>query len=237
MTTLLFRLTGPMQAWGIQSRFSMRDTGLEPSKSGVIGLLCAALGKPRAEQPDDTLPSLAQLAGLKMGIRVDRPGTMRMDYHTAGGTHRAGDSYGVARADGSGVGPVTSRRYYLADADFLVGLEGDSPLLHLLDAALVRPCWQIFLGRKSFLPSQPVHLPRHSPWGPGLREGTVEQVLENYPWLGDFPARRRQQRPSRLRLILDGNQAGDEVRCDVPLSFAERRFALRYVKTTWKELT
>ncbi|MCC6935346.1 MAG: CRISPR-associated protein Cas5, partial [Thermomicrobiales bacterium] len=28
--TLLLRLTGPMQAWGTQSRFTHRDTGLEP---------------------------------------------------------------------------------------------------------------------------------------------------------------------------------------------------------------
>ena len=40
MSTLLLRLAGPMQSWGVQSRFSVRDTGLEPSKSGVIGLLC-----------------------------------------------------------------------------------------------------------------------------------------------------------------------------------------------------
>jgi CRISPR system Cascade subunit CasD len=39
MAVLLLRLAGPMQAWGTQSRFVNRDTELEPSKSGVIGLL------------------------------------------------------------------------------------------------------------------------------------------------------------------------------------------------------
>ena len=47
MSVLLMRLAGPMQSWGTRSRFSNRDTGLEPSRSGVIGLLCAALGRPR----------------------------------------------------------------------------------------------------------------------------------------------------------------------------------------------
>ena len=47
MAVLLLRLAGQMQSWGTQSRFSNRDTDLEPSKSGVIGLLCAAMGIPR----------------------------------------------------------------------------------------------------------------------------------------------------------------------------------------------
>ena len=38
MSVLLMRLAGPMQTWGTRSRFSNRDTGLEPSRSGVIGL-------------------------------------------------------------------------------------------------------------------------------------------------------------------------------------------------------
>ena len=76
--TLLLRLAGPMQSWGTQSRFSMRDTGLEPSKSGVIGLLCAALGRPR----EDTA-IVRRLTALTMGVRVDREGVMKKDFHTA----------------------------------------------------------------------------------------------------------------------------------------------------------
>jgi CRISPR system Cascade subunit CasD len=234
MSTLLLRLAGPMQSWGTQSRFSIRDTGMEPSKSGVVGVLCAALGKPRIE-PVDGFPTLAELASLRMGVRVDRPGTLRMDYHTAGGTHRVGESYGVAHADGSRPSAVTSRRYYLADADFLVGLEGNAGLLRLLDTALARPRWPVFLGRKSFLPSPPICVPDTDPWGPRLREGCLEAVLTNYPWLGELSPRRREERPSRLRLVVDSEEPTDEFRADCPLSFAERRFAARYVKTQWKE--
>src|SRR5581483_3790909 len=115
VSTLLLRLAGPMQSWGTQSRFSVRDAGTEPSKSGVIGLLCAALGRPRAAD-------LSDLVALRMGVRVERPGSVRREYQTAGG----GRGYGVARADGSPGETVLSNRYYLADADFLVGLEGDA---------------------------------------------------------------------------------------------------------------
>ena len=47
MTTLLLRCIGPLQSWDTQSRFDVRTTGREPSKSGIIGLICAALGRPR----------------------------------------------------------------------------------------------------------------------------------------------------------------------------------------------
>ena len=64
MAVLLLRLAGPMQSWGTQSRFTHRDTDLEPSKSGVIGLLCAAMGKPR-----DDLTAIKRLAGLEDGYQ------------------------------------------------------------------------------------------------------------------------------------------------------------------------
>src|SRR5437764_11434486 len=106
MPTLLLRLAGPMQSWGTTSRFSIRDTGLEPSKSGVIGLLCAALGRPREHPVDD-------LAGLRFGVRADRPGTLRMDFQTAGADY---PRYGQR---GQVIGRTTailSPRYFLADA-------------------------------------------------------------------------------------------------------------------------
>ena len=43
MATLLIRLAAPMQSWGDESKYDIRQTWKEPSKSGVIGLLAAAL--------------------------------------------------------------------------------------------------------------------------------------------------------------------------------------------------
>ena len=76
MTVLLMRLAGPMQSWGTQSRFTNRDTGLEPSRSGVVGLLCAALGRSRDQSLDIFRP-------LRMAVRVDREGRLMRDYQTA----------------------------------------------------------------------------------------------------------------------------------------------------------
>jgi CRISPR system Cascade subunit CasD len=207
MSVLLLRLAGPMQSWGVQSRFSVRDTGLEPSKSGVVGLLCAALGRHRREP-------VADLAALRMGVRVDREGRMARDYHTA---------LEVIKADGSRPDTVVSERYYLADAAFLVGLEGDLAILQTLHTALARPVWQLYLGRKAFVPGEPVHLPDGL-----LPEGQLREALARYPW-----RRPRTRPPEQLRLALEAAGAAGEPRPDVPLSFADRRFGVRYVTTDW----
>lgn len=206
MHTLLLRLSGPLQSWGVQSRFSIRDTGLEPSKSGVVGLLCAALGRPRHEPVDD-------LAALKMGVRVDQEGRSMYDFHTA---------QNVLKVGGGIKDTEPSRRYYLADARFLVGLAGDDlNLLAQLHAALRDPVWPLYLGRKAFVPGEPVWLED------GLRSAeTLMDALRTYPWLGSDP----DKHPDQVRLVLE-DPDGPEVRPDQPLSFAERRFAPRRVTT------
>jgi CRISPR system Cascade subunit CasD len=211
MATLLLRLAGPMQSWGTRSRFDDRDTERMPSKSGIVGLLCAALGRPRSASVED-------LAALKLGARADRPGVLATDYHTA---------LDVARASGSGAGTVVSRRHYLADAVFLVGLEGEEPLLERLQWALQRPVWPLFLGRKAFPPSAPLFLPD------GLRAGALRTELPVYPWLG---ARSTHGEPSPERLQVEwecGPDEEGEPRQDVPGSFAERRYGIRRVRHEW----
>ncbi len=209
MSTLLLCLSGPMQSWGVQSKFDVRDTGLEPSKSGVIGLLCAALGLPRDANMDP-------FNVLRMGVRLDRPGLLARDYHTAGksGFYRASGT--VERKQ-----LITSTRYYLADACFLVGLEGDPDLLRQCHHALRDPVWPLFLGRKAFVPGVPIWLPD------GFRQDQeLEDALQAYPLLIQATTE------DRIRLVLD-DPSGEAVRPDVPLSFADRRFTIRHVRTTF----
>jgi CRISPR system Cascade subunit CasD len=229
MLTLLLRLTGVMQSWGTQSQFGDRDTGREPSKSGVIGLLCAALGRSREA-------SLTDLASLTMGVRVDREGSIGCDYQTTGGGNWRGERYGVLGPDRKLGGTVLSNRYYLADADFLVGLMATTgeqvPLLHELDQALAAPVWPLALGRKSYVPGVPLRLPDASPLGPGLREGELLDVLRAYAWQDA----RGETLPARVRFVLDAAPGSTaEVRADVPLSFVSsaRRFATRTVQTDY----
>jgi len=70
--TLFLRLEGPLQAWGDQqSKFVVRRTAEALTKSGLIGLLCAALGVSRPEASDGWL---SKLCALRLGVRLDRPG-------------------------------------------------------------------------------------------------------------------------------------------------------------------
>lgn len=211
MHTLLIRLAGPLQSWGVQSAFSVRDTGLEPSKSGVIGLLCAALGRPRTASLDD-------LVTLRLGVRVDVEGTLARDFHTA---------QNVLKAAGGLKDTEPSSRYYLANAVFLAGLESaSSVLLQELHAALADPVWPLFLGRKAFVPGASIWL------ADGLRMHTdLYTALVAYPWLGGGV----HQPPEACRLVLE-DEAGSEVRSDQPLSFSERRFAPRRITTTFVTL-
>jgi CRISPR system Cascade subunit CasD len=212
MTTLLLRLAGPMQSWGVQSRFTVRDTGLEPSKSGVVGLLCAALGRRRDEPVED-------LARLTMAVRVDQEGVMQRDYHTAGkgGFLRASGT--IERED-----VVVSTRYYLADARFLVGLHGyDRALLSQAHGALRDPYWPLYLGRKAFVPGEPVWLPDGL-----LLDQSLLDCLLAYPWL----AAGLREPPRRIRVVVE-DSAGTEVRPDQPVSFAQRLFAPRRVRTLY----
>jgi CRISPR system Cascade subunit CasD len=208
--TLLLRLKAPMQAWGTSSRFSIRETGKEPSKSGVIGLLCAALGISRDEANTNNA-TFNDLTKLKFGVRVNREGVMQKDYHTA---------QNIAKADGGTKDTELSTRWYLADADFLVGLESeDFQLLETLQNAVKNPKWQLFLGRKAFVPSVPIYLAKG-----GIQTGELEDVLsdsviEDFSNFGN-------------RLVIE-NINGNEVRQDVPLCLKTRRFSLRRVETTF----
>ncbi|MDM9651700.1 type I-E CRISPR-associated protein Cas5/CasD [Pseudomonas mendocina] len=209
MATLLLRLQGPMQSWGTTSRFDERDTQLEPSKSGVLGLICAALGRDRHEPVED-------LAALRMGVRVDHEGMPMRDYQTATGVLIATGKSDLRRT-------VVSPRYYLSDAAFLVGLEGkDEALLARIHTALRAPHWPLALGRKSFAPGMPVWLPD------GLSPLPLEAALAQYPRL--VSARRGDLQPT-LRCLLEDDQEG-AVRLDQPVApFAERRFGPRFVKS------
>lgn len=216
----------PMQSWGIRSRGIIRDTMTEPTKSGVLGLLCAALGIDRND--DD---ALAELARLRLAVRVDREGVVERDYHV---------TQNVPTTQGTGHRTVVSERYYLADALFLVALEGDERLLTRVATAVERPHWRLSFGRKAYVPARPLLAK-----GEGPAPRTAEEVLARYGWLENSAQTRslmkgRTGRPG-LRTIVEcpSDTPGAQVRHDHPLSFVDgsRRFAPRTVRTGEVPLT
>lgn len=199
MAVLLLRLAGPLQSWGDRSRFARRDTRSEPTKSGVLGLLAAANGRRRTDPIED-------LAALRFGVRVDQPGRLTRDFQTA-----------IRWSDGKSM-PL-SYRYYLADACFLAGVEGDEALLTSLDQALAAPAYPLFLGRRSCPTEGQVSL--------GQRTGGLEAALRAQDWLASRWYRRDVGRQVILPLYLDAEPGADaqevETVRDVPISFSSER--------------
>jgi len=241
---LVLRLAGPMQAWGIQSRFEYRDTGIEPSRSGVIGLLGCSLGIGREDKK-----FLSRCMGLEMGVLVLKEGAVLRDYHVSGGGKWKGREYGVATANGKST-TVVSNRYYLSDADFLVGLIGEPGFIGQLSAGVKSPVWPIFLGRKAFVPSHPVfvatlqlhdmkevlleglsRLAAKEGWLQDSSSGSSSNpILSNLPWLAGS-----RQEAHFLRMQTECDQDAGTEKNDVPLSFSklDKRYMKRYVSNTY----
>lgn len=213
MATLLLRLAGPMQSWGIDSKFETRRTEKEPSKSGVVGLLASALGRRRDENVED-------LAKLKMGVRIDRPGVMIRDFHMVHNDEmdtRSGPKYHQKYRFST-----LTYRNYLSDAVFLVGLEStDLGFLKELDEALHCPVFPLFLGRRSCPATLPISL--------GIRDCDMETSLRTEKRLADGEA--------DMRIVLDGTMEGLNPRRqrDVPKSFSPfyRQYGFRTVNDNY----
>lgn len=195
MNTLLIRLAGPLQSWGVDSKFERRGTENIPTKSGLIGLVASALGRKRNE-------CVADLHELRFGVRVDREGTLLRDYHIAK-SKKEKSSY-------------VTQRYYLADALFLAGFEGSPELLKRIESALQKPAYPLFLGRRSCPPDGRVLL--------GIREGkTLLEALREEPWLLSEWRQGREDVQVNLRIVVEDGSEGSlqksYYRRDLPLSF------------------
>lgn len=201
MRTLLLRLAGPLQAWGDSSRFTQRLTRREPTKSGVIGMLAAAQGRRRTDDIEDLL-------ALEFAVRVDQPGTVLRDFHTA---IRWGE-------DGKAVRSMPlSQRYYLQDAVFVAGIGGEPMLIEGLAEAVRSPHWAPFLGRRSCPPAGPVFLEE--------AEGDVRDAVRHAPWQASPWFQRQQAGGAVLPIRADARpgELGTETVRDEPRSFDPRR--------------
>lgn len=157
-------LDGPMQSWGFASRFTRRTTALHPTKSGVVGLLAAAMGVDK-HGPDEAA-QIGKLAALgcttitlpkKRGER-ELPMLRLSDYHTIGGGYDKDVDWmkKPRAASGATLETVLSERHYLLDARFGVLLEGERDWLEQIADKLRNPTWGVWLGRKCCIPASPL---------------------------------------------------------------------------------
>lgn len=175
MSGLLLHLSGPMQSWGTHSHWNFRDTLTYPSRSGLIGMLAAAMGNDRRERLD-------RYTGLGFTIRIDRPGRTMVDFQTVGGGRPREETPPLAdggrRAEGKGT--IVSHRHYLADAAFTVAVTSSSEqLLEELRTALCAPIFGLHLGRRSCPPTGPLLL--------GSHDDPTSALLHSVPLARDKP--------------------------------------------------
>jgi len=214
MQFLALMLDAPLQSWGAASRFQRRTTGLDPTKSGVVGLLCAALGAGKGSATErEWLPNLAGLRMTVITITRYRPRRLE-DFHTVLNTRRAS---GSPNPD-----PVVTRRQYLLDASFGVLLAGPTEILARLADVLRDPVWGVWFGRKCCIPASPI-----------FRAGPCDEAIAWRALIGDTP-RDQFTRVEEVQRFDDGQDTIN----DQPVSFGTaessgpegRRFVPRRVR-------
>lgn len=221
---LLLWFEAPLQSWGADSKFGRRDTLKFPTKSGVLGLLCSALGAGGKQ-----IELLSRLAPLDMqiisyrktnakGYIQDKQPLMR-DFQMVGAGYDLSDPWqkllepykadGKPRTSGGG-GAKMTYRYYLQDAVFAVALQVPKEMEIQISQALQNPNWDIYLGRKNCIPTEMVF------------QGQFAELKEAFDKASIIAKSKALFEEFR---VMQGAQEGDEVYTlnDVPIQFGEHK--------------
>ena len=163
MDTLIFQLHAPLSSWGDVAVGEYRPSAEYPSQSAIHGLLGAALGVTRE---DDAAQSALRI-GYRLAVGVVSQGRLLRDYHTAQVPSRTDlkkrphatrrDELAVPKSD---LNTILSSRDYRQDAAALVAVQtvANAPYsLTQLAAALSKPKFVLYLGRKSCPVAAPLH--------------------------------------------------------------------------------
>jgi CRISPR system Cascade subunit CasD len=232
---ILLWFEAPLQSWGSDSKFGRRDTLAFPTKSGVLGLVCSALGAGGAQRE-----LLAEFAPLRQTvisfarckkkegkvIKQDREPLLR-DFHMVGSGYNDQDPWASLlipkTSEGKkavGGGTKMTYRFYLQDAAFAVILEVPGDTAESIAEALQNPAWDIYLGRKNCVPTDFVY------------RGTFDQETAALEQAGTIAGEK--QRIENFRAVQGalGEGEADEVLTinDVPVQFGEdKRYRDRQV--------
>ena len=226
---LAFLIHSPMQAWGASSRFPRRDTLPHPTKSGIIGMVAAALGIDKFSATEAA--ELAPLRELRLATyaipRPDRwgknlPINRLQDFHTIGGGYDSknpAEKEHLPRKAGGGSSPnaVITRRDYLLDSCFLIALTGATETLNRIPPALGNPKWGTWLGRKCCIPSVPV----------------LAQVGDDLQLLSDRILEQAGLLPAPLAQFdhtLEESGTGSYGQQDQPAAYAARHYQTRMIR-------
>ncbi len=218
---LLLWLEGPLQAWGHDSKFGVRDTLNFPTRSGVLGLLCCARG---AGGPE--VEWLAQMNALSMEVRAYARANANgqpllrepalCDFQMVGSGYDDSDLWQSLlipkTSEGKkavGGGTKMTYRYYLQDSVFAVVMAVPHEQSESLAEALQKPVWDLYLGRKNCVPTELIY------------QGLFENAELGWQ-------RASQLAESKQRIhnysVVEGEQDGEVITLnDVPIQFGQSK--------------
>lgn len=217
---LLLWLEAPLQSWGHDSRYGRRDSLNFPTKSGVLGIICSALGASGAQE---TL--LAELSGLDMEVLAfarkskDEPVKLPLlqDFQMVGSGYDAKDPWQSLlipkTSEGKkavGGGTKMTYRFYIQDMAFAVMFQVPANMADKIAQALIAPVWDLSLGRKNCVPTEFIY------------QGTFETKDQAEQKANVLAAEKSRQ--STFRVVQGAVKDGEIVTLnDVPLQFGEQK--------------
>jgi CRISPR system Cascade subunit CasD len=223
---LVFALTAAIGSMGDLAGHERLGTETWPGRSAILGLIAAAIGIRRDGD-------FAALDGMGLAVATFDAGEPLRDYHTVETVpsaatrelrrppHSRAEALAVA---GRGTNTTVTIRDYRCGPVFGVAL-WDGPLEEI-EAALLRPAFAPYFGRRACSLSSPI-TPRRVP---APDAATALQGLTLPPWLG-----RRTARSLHTEEPTTGGRV--EERRDCPTDRARRHFAARRVAVLPVEIT
>ena len=236
---LLLWLEAPLQSWGFDSKFGRRETLKFPTRSGVVGLVCSALGA-GGEQREllaefsslrQTVISFVRLRQTENGKRkIDREPFLR-DFQMVGSGYDDRDPWmnlmipkTISGGKSVGGGTKMTYRFYLQDAFFAVIFEAFPQRSLEIAEALRNPVWDLYLGRKNCVPTDFIY------------RGTFETKEEAEKSAYEIATEKNLLEDFRVLDGVDDINECDEVMTlnDIPVQFGmdkryrDRRVGVRY---------
>ncbi len=222
---LLLWLEAPLQSWGHDSKFGRRDSLNFPTKSGIMGLLCCAMGKEGEQReflaefatlPQTVLSFVRSREHAEKTVKAEREPLLR-DFHMVGSNYDDKDPWQTLlipkTAQGKkavGGGAKLTYRYYLQDSYFAAIVQVPEHWANAIAEGLQNPVWNLYLGRKSCVPTDFIYRGSFTDEAQAISKAKV--IAKEKALLEDFR-------------VLEGEHEGDEVfsLTDVPICFGEQK--------------
>lgn len=217
---LLLWLEAPLQSWGHDSRYGRRDSLNFPTKSGVLGIICSALGAGGAQE---TL--LAELSCLDMEVlafartqkdKVTTPPLLQ-DFQMVGSGYDDKDPWQSLlipkTSEGKkavGGGTKMTYRFYIQDMAFAVMFQVPKNKADEIAQALIAPVWDLSLGRKNCVPTEFIY------------QGTFGSQTSAEEKANELALEKSRQ--STFRVVQGVGDSGEILTLnDVPLQFGDHK--------------